>query len=283
MQEMIIQNLSGLVYILITFFYIALVKWISDKKAKSVDVDVNRALTDENNMAFALRRGGLYLAISIAMSGAIFGPSAGLWQDVQVLLLDGLLICIFILIAQQINDKMILSGINNIQALKENNQAVGFTELGAYLATGIIAMASFTGEGGGVLSSLVFFVLGQALLILATRIYEWSTPWSVRQEIAQANTAAGVLLGSVMLAISIAIYGAISGNFNNWQDDIVLFLVNGSIAVVLLIIASKLIDPLFLTGSNVATEVAANKNTAAITIVVAIKIAIAIMINAAVI
>ncbi len=283
MKDIIINNLSGVVFIIIAFFYIWLAKWISDKRAKSQQINANLAISEENNLALAMRRAGLYLAITLGMFGAIIGPSQGLLTDIKILLIDGALITLFIFISQQINDKIILPGVKNIHALKEQNLAVGFTEFGSYIATGIIAMACFTGEGGGFVSSIVFFIIGQLLLVLSTQVYEKSTSWNVKDNICNANTSAGLMLGGIMIAISIAIYGSISGDFNNWQSDLVNFSVSATIAISLLIIASKLIDTLFLIGTNVTTEIERDKNSAAIVIVVAIKIAAALMINAAVI
>ncbi|MFK5894023.1 MAG: DUF350 domain-containing protein [Pseudomonadota bacterium] len=283
MKDIIINNLSGVAFIIIAFFYIWLAKWISDKRAKGQQLDANHAIAEENNLALAMRRAGLYLAITLGMFGAIVGPSQGLLADIKILMIDGALITLFIFIAQQVNDKLILPGVKNIHALKEQNLAVGFTEFGSYIATGIIAMACFTGEGGGFVSSIVFFIIGQLVLIISTQVYEKSTSWNVKENICNANTSAGLMLGGIMIAISIAIYGSISGDFNNWQSDLINFAVSASIAITLLIIASKLIDILFLTGTNVATEIERDKNSAAIAIVVAIKIAAALMINAAVI
>ena len=283
MKDIIINNLSGVVFIIIAFFYIWLAKWISDKRAKSQQLDANHEIAEENNLALAMRRAGLYLAITLGMFGAIVGPSQGLQADIKILMIDGALITLFIFIAQFINDKVVLASIDNIQALKEKNLAVGFTEFGSYIATGIIAMACFSGEGGGFISSIVFFIIGQLLLIVSTQVYEKSTSWNVKENISNANSSAGLMLGGIMIAISIAIYGSISGDFNNWQSDLINFSVSAAMAIVLLIIASKLIDVLFLTGTNVTTEIERDQNTAAIVIVVAIKIAAALMINAAVI
>ncbi|MFK5984538.1 MAG: DUF350 domain-containing protein [Pseudomonadota bacterium] len=283
MQTIIMNNLSGVVFIIIAFFYIWLAKWISDKRALSQQLDANHAIAEENNVALAMRRAGLYLAITLGMYGAIIGPSHGLMVDITTLLINGALITLFIFIAQQINDKIILPEIKNTQSLKEKNLAVGFTEFGAYIATGIIAMASFTGEGGGVVSSTVFFIIGQIVLIVTTMVYEKSTSWNVKENIYKGNTAAGILLGSIMIAISIAIYGSISGDFNDWSTDLLNFVVSAGIAIILLIIASKLIDPIFLTATNLTQEVEKDENCAAVIIVVAIKIAAALMINAAVI
>ncbi len=283
MQNIIMNNLSGVVFIIIAFFYIWLAKWLSDKKAKSQGLDANHAITEQNNMALAMRRAGLYLAITLGMFGAIIGPSQGLLADSTILLINGALITIFIFIAQQINDKIILPKIQNTQSLKEQNLAVGFSEFGAYIATGIIAMGSFTGEGGGVLTSIVFFIIGQTVLIITTQVYEKSTRWNVKENIYKGNTSAGIMLGGIMIAISIAIYGSIAGDFTNWQTDLMSFALSATIAIVLLIIASKLIDPLFLPTTNIANEVDRDQNCAAAILVVILKIAAALMINAAVI
>lgn len=281
MQQMLTGQLTGIVYIIIAFAYIYLAKWISDKRAQSLGMDVPRLLHQQNNLAFSMRRGGLYLALSLGLLGAISGPSLGLWADTKLLVIDGALILIFVFTAQWINDRIILSHIDNIAQLRQNNQAVGFSEFGAYIATGLIAMASFSGEGGGIISSLVFFVLGQIVLILATQFYEWYTPWRIYDEIAHANTAVGLQLGSVMIALGIVLAGALEGNFVSWQNDLFSFALNALLAIVLLILASWLIDPLFIRRQK--QERNQPLQLASSIILGSIKIVAALMINAAVV
>lgn len=283
MKEIIFSNLSGVVFIIIAFLYIRLAKFISDRKAMKKGLDANLSILNSNNMALALRRSGLYFAIGLGMFGAIAGPSRGFWLDTGLLLIDGALVVAFIFIAQAINDKQVLRHMDNTQAIKDKNLAVGYTEFGAYIATGLIAMASFQGEGGGIISSLVFFVFGQVLLVIATKVYEKFTSWNVISEVANGNAGAGMMLGGIMIAISIAIFGAIAGDFNSWATDIPNFLVSAIMAILFLVIASKLIDDLFLTGTSVEEEIAKANNCAAISIAIAIKIVAALMITAALI
>jgi len=84
MKDIMISNLSGVVFIIIAFSYIWLAKFISDKRAQSHQLDANHAIAEENNLALGFRRSGLYLAISLGMYGAIAGPSLGLMTDIKL-------------------------------------------------------------------------------------------------------------------------------------------------------------------------------------------------------
>ena len=64
-----------------------------------------------------------------------------------------------------ITDKAMLPKLNNTEELKKGNVAVGFVEFGTLIMTGILAYASIKGDEGGVLSSIIYFFVGQASII----------------------------------------------------------------------------------------------------------------------
>ncbi len=58
------------------------------------------------------------------------------------------------------------------QLIARRNVGVGAVHFGAYVATGLVIAGSVSGEGGGIVSMLVFFVLGQLSLLAFSLIYE---------------------------------------------------------------------------------------------------------------
>lgn len=274
---------NGVAYMVVAYTFIYGNKLAADFWAKGKGFDVDYAIEEESNLAAALRRGGLYLGLMIGMYGVISGPSDGLVADMAAIILYGAIVSVFFLGARIFNDFVLLGHMSNTSEVKNGNVAVGWVEAGGFVATGIIAMSSMMGEGGGWYTAVGFFIVGQLLLLLVSVVYEVVTPWSVRDEISKGNPAAGLKLGGLMVAIAVAIHGAIATDFVSWQYNLSILAVEGVIAVVLMMIISYTVDRLFLPNTTIETEIVRDKNVAAISKVVALQIAAALCISAAVI
>lgn len=278
-----IMAASGAAFMLIMYTFIYGNKRWCDFWAKRRGLCVDHAIEEDSNLAAALQRAGLYAGLAIGMYGVISGPSAGFVEDVLSILGYGALVSMFFLGARLFNHNVVLRYVDNTTELKRNNVAVGWVECGSYIATGIMAMSSMMGEGGNFLSSIMFFISGQLLLLLIAFLYERTTSWNVREEIAKGNAAAGLLFAGLNVAVAVALHGAIATDFVSWQYNLPFLASEGILAVVFMMILSKFVDLLFLPGTDIKTEVVRDQNVAAITVVVAMKVAGALAISAAVI
>lgn len=275
--------LSGIIYMALMYALIYVNKRISDSWAKRSGISVDYCIEEESNLALGLSRAGLYLGLAIGMFGVIAGPTAGFVNDLYAILAYGALVSLFFVGARVFNDRVLLGYIPTTGKAGRTNLAIGFVELGSYLATGVIAMSSMMGTGGGFASAVGFFLFGQLLLLVVMSLYEFITPWNLRQEIASGNPAAGLLLGGVMAAMAVALHGAIATDFVSWQTNLSILAVEGTIAVALMLLLSKVVDWLFLPGTDLQTEVVRDRNYAAVTVVVAMKMVGALAISAAVV
>jgi len=271
-------------------FFIWLVKKIDDRRTKEFDDDAH---IDDGNVAVGLRRAGLYLGISIALSGAMGGSSSGFFLDVIQLLIDGLIITGFMFSSRFINDFIMLSNINNdeecIKVFQQpdgkevvGNTAVGMVEAGMYIATGFILNGSLSGAGGtffqGIASAILFFIMGQITLLIFGFLYELTTPFNVRNEIKNNNLAAGIGLGGLLMALGIILMSSISGPFTGWTNDLADFGIYAFFGIVMLLISRAVIDRLLLPTTDIATEVKEDRNVAALIVVVSAINAVAIII-----
>ena len=282
-MEIIIPFVQSIVYALSVFVFMFLAKKIADKRVSYL-YNADYEIEIRENIAVALRRAGLYLGIAIGMYAAINsnGTATNFVADLGLQVFDGVLIMIFLFSAMFINDKIILKNINNDQALKDNNISVGLVEFGAYIATGLIAYGSFAGTGPWY-TSIVFFILGQAALIIMVRIYESFTEYKPIDEVKEANVPAGLMLGGILVAYGFILKASIMGPFTGWITDLTAFAVSSvSGIVLLLLLANKAIDQFFLPGSNIHKEIAEDQDLSPIIVVVAVKIAIALIISAVV-
>ncbi len=62
----------------------------------------------------------------------------------------------------------------------------------------------------GVIGTVIFGLLGIVLAVLGQKVFEWTTPYSVRKELEEdQNTAVAIVMASMTLGISIIIAATI--------------------------------------------------------------------------
>jgi uncharacterized membrane protein YjfL (UPF0719 family) len=228
---------------------------------------------EKNNISVALRNAGIYIGIAIAMIGVISSPVEQL--------IDGFSAMIFVIVASTISDKIIFSKIDNTKEIGEGNISLALAEFGVFVGTGIIALGSFTGTGPYI-SSIVFFIIGQIVLIgtilLAELFYK-----NIKNEIINGKVSAGLFLGSMIISMSIILKSALIGDFTGYTQDILSFLEYAIFGYILMFIfANKLIDFIFLPKSKILENIEKD-NISALAIVSAIKLSIAFIISGVII
>ena len=236
-------------------------------------------IEEENNLALAFRQSGVYIGLAIAMFGAVIGADQGFFKDVLELGAYAILSTILLTASLEISNRAVLPKINNNDEVKKNNIAVGLVEFGGCIATGLIALGALSGTGP-FWSSIVFFLMGQAALLIMIAIYEYITPFVIIKEVEKNNVAAGVLLAAMQIAVSFIIYRSIEGDFVSWESDMINFAKSSISGIILIaVLFSKPIDRLFLPNTTVATEIERDKNAAALLVVSSVKIALAIIVS----
>lgn len=281
---------QGLIFVLAGIFFIWLVKKTDDWRTRDFDDDVH---IDDGNVAIGLRRAGLYLGMALGLSGALDGGSSGFFSDLFHLLTDGFIILGLLFACRYINDFIMLGHVNNdAECVREfttddgrtvtGNTAVGMVEASMFIATGFILKGSLSGVGGtfsqSILSALLFFVLGQAALLLFGFLYELVTPFNVRAEIKKNNLAAGIGLGGILMALGIILMGSVSGPFTGWASDIKGFFIYTGYGMAALLIFRSLIDRVLLPTTSLAVEVKEDQNVAALIVVESAIAAVALLI-----
>ncbi|MCK5100687.1 MAG: DUF350 domain-containing protein, partial [Desulfobacteraceae bacterium] len=181
-----------------------------------------------------------------------------------------------------INDKIMLGHINNDQECMKGNAAVGVVEACMYIATGFVINGSLSGLSTslieGVVSTIVFFILGQFVLLVFGYLYEVITPFNVRDEIKNNNLAAGISLGGILVALGIILRASIEGPFTGWGTDIVNFGIYALYGIIMLLVCRSVIDKILLPTTKIAVEITEDKNVAALLVAESAIIAVAIII-----
>lgn len=275
------------IYILYTLIYIisaVILKYALNYKAASLYNADDQMVS--GNYAVALRRSGAQFGLAIAIMGVLSGSTSGdLVTDLMVTCMYSLVAIGFIISSIIVTDSLVLPGINNLSEIKNKNAAVGVVEFGMLIATGIIAYSSIVGEGGGIISSLAYFVAGQATLVLLVLFYEKVVlrSFSIVETIGQGNITSGIYLSGKLIAYGLILKSAIAGNATD-APPIELAIEFVSIAVsgmILLYIFEYIIDLLLITASDVKTILSENQVVPALQLTVG-KVSVALILSNAI-
>ncbi len=247
---------------------------------------INEELTDKNNTAVGVALMGYYVGLAIAIAGVLVGSGGeSLGADLLTVAIYSVVAIILLNISALVNDKLILYKFDNQKELVDDqNSGTGMTMAGSYLATGLIVNAAVSGEvsggwGEGLVACLVFFALGQVVLVLAGLWYQLITSYDVHKVIGDDNnTAAGIGFGGFLFAIGYVVRAGMTGQSESWGIDLVSFALYVVIALILLTIGRFITDKVFLPKAKISDEIGGQGNVAAAAIVAAIYVAIAVLI-----
>ncbi len=273
---------TSLVYVLICtgFTYVA---WlIADWRTKNMD-DLQQI--GEGNLAVGIRRFGLLAMFGFGFSGALSGEGANFSQNIVALAVDGVLITIFAFACRHINDAVMMGHIDNDEQCEKGNVAVGVVEAANYIATGLILWGVFSGEGTdllkGIGSALIWFLVGQATLLMAGWIMEvLFTKFNIRDEIKAGNVSAGVFLAGILVPLGIIIRSNLLGPSKGLGDDIVLYLVYMAFSLLLMVTFSAIFDKALLPKGTIKEMIETKHNVAAISVGAAVNVLVALVVSA---
>ncbi len=243
------------IYTLIYIFFAVVLKLVLNfRAAKHYNTD---DMIRGGNIAVGLRRGGAQLGLAIAMMGVMAsGNAETLIKDLTTTAIYGALATIFIVSSLVVTDKLVLPKIENMQALKDNNIAVGMIEFGMLVATGIIAYSSIYGEGGGLLSSVAYFIGGQLTLVALILAYEFLAhrKSNLLSMVKNNNVACGVYLSGKLVAYALILKSAIVGNVTeaSTMELAINYLTLAAVGMIFLYVFEYIIDWVIVTSTRVA-------------------------------
>ena len=264
------------IYIVLGVIILALAKLINDW---TTPYCVDTQLAKEDNPALAVSFVGYMLSVVAIFIGALTGPSQGLVIDIGLTALYSVFGIILLNVSRVINDKFILSQFCNVKEIVEDrNIGTGAVQFGSYGAAGLIVAGSIQGNltpigeipnswlntwYGGFVTALVFFSLGQIVLVLFSRVYDWITPFSIHDEIESDNVAAGIAFGGALLANGIVLMQASSGTFIDWGTNLGKFAAEAAALLVLLPFVRYIYDKFVYAKIDLNDEISKDRNIGA--------------------
>ena len=223
-------------------------------------VKVAYELVENDNLAFAFAHVGYFIGLLLAIGSVMLGESEGLINDLMGIGIYGLLSIVLLNLSLIINDKIILSNFDlKKEIFDDKNVGTGIVEGANAIATGLVVMGAITGEGygelGPIVNVLVYWILGQVILFVTSKIYNLMTSYDVHDHIERGNIAVAVGYSGAIIAIGNLINNALAHDFDSWMITIQDVGFNVIVGFAFLPIARFLTDKILLPGQKLTDEI----------------------------
>jgi uncharacterized membrane protein YjfL (UPF0719 family) len=268
----------GLVYVGVGVVVLVLAKFAQDFLTP---YRINEQLSHKDNTALGLSITGYFLGVIIVFVGVLYQPLTVIrddqWQltgdfgmDVLEVFLYAVAGILVLNLARIMVDKLVLYKFKTEkEIIEDQNAGAGAVEFAVYIAVGLVIAAATAGAGvsadeatvvESIIRSVVFFVLGMAVLMAFVLFYQMTTPFDIHEEIEKDNAAVGIALAGHLIAIALVIFKAVFGEFVGWTESLVGFAVFAVIGFVLLYVVRIIVDFALLPGTKVSDELAVDRN-----------------------
>lgn len=226
--------------------------------------NLEHQLTGKDNLAQATSLAGYYIGFTAVFCGAYLGPSAGLLWDLLAVAGYTLLGMALLNLSRILNDRLVFRGFSMVTAIRDHhNVSAGVIQGANYVASGLVVAGAVHGEDGGVLTALVFYLVGQLALLLFSRLYERLTPYSIHREIGDGNLAAGLGFGGSMVAIGLVILASLNGDFVSWSYNLGWLGINLLGVFLYLFLVRCFFDRVVISHDDLNKEIAEDRNAGA--------------------
>ena len=233
--------------------------------------DENEQLEDEQNGAFGLVYAAYFVALTLAMAGALFQSGEfSVWSGAAKILGECVLVLVLMRASLWMNDRLILTKFSVDKEIGEDrNLGVAFCVAGALIATGFSINGALTGFSSSLWSTfrdiLVFWAFGQLILIVGARLYQWTVGYDVHRIIElDDNTAVGLSFGGYLAALGIVARASLVGaGQDSLGNEILRTLTIAAIGVGLLLATRVFVNLVFLKRSSLNSEISLDDNPAA--------------------
>lgn len=216
-----------------------------------------RELVQEDNPALALGIGGYYLGLVLSIGGAIEGPSRGITADLIDLCIYGVLSIILMNLSWFVCDKLILHKFKiTDELIRDQNEGAGAVLFGVCVGSGLVIFGSVSGDGGTIWTAVVFWFIGQVMLIIAALIYNIITCYDIHDEIEKDNVAAGISFAGVLIATGMLVGTAAKADFESWSVLFSEFIPVALFGLILLPLIRLLTDKILLPTVKLSDEIA---------------------------
>lgn len=223
-------------------------------------INVNHELVENDNFAFSTAYVGYFIGLLLAIGSAAMGASDGLENDLIDIGVYGGMAILLLNLSIIINDKIILRKFDvKKEIIEGQNAGTGIIEGAMAISTGLIILGAIHGEGHGdggpIITALIYWVIGQFLMFITSLVYNLITPYDIHDHIEKNNVAVGIGFAGALIAIANLIRFALMHDFESWMITTEDVAIDVGIGLVFLPIVRFLTDKILLPGQNLTDEI----------------------------
>jgi len=263
------ENLSsfgiGLVEVLVFIGFLAGLWQLLNVITRSFD-DHGEILV-RGNWAYLVQRLGITVAQAVGMLSAIGLNAPNRWSDVGWLAVAGTWVLLLLLAVHPVIDKAIGRQVQRPDQMRSDDLAVSMVKAAFYVAFGFVVNGSLSGSAPNwptaLVATLVFTVLGGALLVGCYLLVDLVNPFPIREGVREGRLASSLEAAGVLVALGMIMRKAIAGDFVGWGPALVGFAVTAIAGLLVLYATRWLFDKLVLTQSTIREVHESNRVTAA--------------------
>lgn len=185
---------------------------------KTTAFQTKRRLLDEENPALGILFGAYLFGVALALAGTPFGQH----QDETLLrfgkiFVEGLLIIALMRVSIWINDHLVLYRFCiTKEVCEDRNLGVAFCVAGSCIASALVLNGALIGFSGnfvlGLRDIVIFWILGQAALVLGAFVYCQTLKYDVHQLIEyDNNVAVGLGFGALLMGLGLVVRASLVG------------------------------------------------------------------------
>lgn len=238
-------------------------------------VNSSKELFEKDNPAFGISMSGVAFAVTIMITGAIYGdPVNNLMDSVIAVGLYGLLGIIFLACSRIIFDKIALPAISLRDEIVKGNIAVGIVDASNVIATAIIIRAIMVWVENNTFESiqavLIAFIISQVFLTLSTylrmKVFANKNDGKcVQDDLRKGNVAVALRFAGRKIGTAFAITAASNLMVYEVYDLKLLVGAWSAVSILMVIILTALAfvaDKIILFGIDINQELVKRKNVA---------------------
>ena len=238
-------------------------------------INSSKELTEKDNPAFGISMAGVVFAVTIILTGAIYGdPIYTMKESVISVGLYGAIGILLMAVARIIFNKIAIPSVSIKDEIAKGNIAAGIIDAGNVIATAIIIRAMMmwvdTNTFEGILAILIGFLISQVLLTTATflriRILNRKTATnSLQEEFKSRNVAIALRFAGRKIGTAFAVAAASHLLVFELYSLPTLLLIWAGVSVIMMVMLSALsfvATKIILAGININDEVIRQRNIA---------------------
>ncbi|MEI6873233.1 MAG: DUF350 domain-containing protein, partial [Verrucomicrobiota bacterium] len=234
--------------------------------------DFANELTEKDNPAFGASLSGYLLGTTIALTAAFPKFPALDWPSLQhasvLLAVQGVLVAVLMRASVWIVSHGVMHrfGVRR-ELIDDRNAGAGSVLAGGCIAAGLVLHGALSGESASpwmaLRDLLVFWALGQAILVLGSRLFNAAAGYDVQGTLEANNLATGFSLAGFLVAVGIIVDASLTGAADRLLEEVVITLAASAIGLLLLLVTARIAARAFLPHAVIAKEIETDRNPAA--------------------